>query len=123
MVENGRERRQHRRLDNNVPLKITSTDANFSTNTVNISRSGVYCTVDKYVEPMTKLKINLMVPVKKNNKFISKKIKCEGIVVRSEKCEGSPMHNVAIFFNDITQQDAEDIADYVGSYDDQQKQS
>lgn len=109
------ERRIHPRVDNNVPLKISYEGGDIVTKTGNISRSGAYCSVDKYIAPMTKFKINLLLPVKKNGKTTSKKISCEGAVVRIEPAQANKHYNVAIFFNDISQRDAESIADYVSS--------
>lgn len=113
---NGPERRRDPRLENSVPLKLSQDGVVLSTNTINISRSGAYCTVEQYIEPMTKMKINLQLPVRENGKFVTKKISCEGVVVRAEECEGGHLHNVAIFFNDISEKDAKYIAEYVSSY-------
>ena len=114
------DRRRDPRVDQNIPLKIFHEDGDIVTETANISRSGVYCRVGKYIEPMTKFKINFLLPVKKNGKPSSKKISCEGAVVRIEKIAGSGEFNLAIFFNNITQRDAESIADYVSTYLEQQ---
>lgn len=112
----GQDRRKDPRLENNIPLKLSQDGLKLTTNTINISRSGAYCTVEKYIEPMTKMKINLQLPVRENGKFVTKKISCEGVVVRAEECEGGHLHNVAIFFNDISETDAKYIAGYVNSY-------
>ena len=113
---NGPERRRDPRLENSIPLKIFQNGVDICSNTVNISRSGAYCTVEQFIEPMTKMKISMMVPVRQGGKFVSKKISCEGVVVRAEACEGGQLHNIAIFFNDIAKKDADAIADYVNSY-------
>lgn len=86
------------------------------TETGNISRSGLYCKVDRYIEPMTKLKLNLLLPIRKNGKDVSRQVVAEGVVVRAEQIGDTESHYVAIFFNDISQRDAESIADYVSSY-------
>ena len=114
------EHRRHPRVDQNIPLKIFHEEGDIVTETGNISRSGAYCRVGKYIEPMTKFKINFLLPVKKSGKVSSKKISCEGAVVRVEKIPGTSEYNLAIFFNDITQRDAEAVADYVSSYLEQQ---
>ncbi len=113
--KSSQERRRDPRLYNNVPLKIFHDDGDIVTQTANISRSGAYCRVEKYIEPMTKLKINLLLPIKKNGKSTSKKITCQGAIVRTEKILADNAYNIAIFFNDISQRDAESIADYVSS--------
>lgn len=115
------ERRRAPRAKTNVPVKILCDDGDMVTQTVNISRSGVYCTVDRPVEVMSKLKVCLLIPVKKLGKTSTKKINCQGIVVRTEPIAGSKNYNVAVFFNDIVQRDADCIADYVSSHLEKQK--
>jgi hypothetical protein len=110
------EKRKHPRVANNIPVKICTEQGDIVTETGNISRSGVYCKVEKYIEPMTKMKVHLLLPVKKNGKSSSKKISCQGVVVRTEPIQGKDDFNVAIFFNDISQRDAETIADYINNF-------
>ena len=117
--KHGIERRKHPRLYHNIPLKIWHEDGDIVTKTGNISRSGAYCQVNKYIAPMTKLKINFLLPVKKNGKTSSKKISCEGAVVRTDQLGGNE-YCLAIFFSDISQRDADSIADYVSSALEQQ---
>jgi len=107
------ERRKHPRLKNNIPLKISSEDGDVVTETWNLSQTGVYCRANRYLEPMTRLKINLLLPIKKNQKVITRKISCEGVVVRTESIPGSDYYNTAIFFNEIQQKDADHISDYI----------
>jgi len=114
--KSGQERRRDPRLDKNVPVKICLEDGDLVTETANLSRSGAYCLVSSYLEPMTKMKIHLLLPVKKNDKTSTKKISCQGVIVRTEPISGSDNCNVAIFFNDITQRDADTIADYISAY-------
>ena len=112
------ERRKAPRLDKNIPVKICREDGDLVTETANLSRSGVYCRVEKYIEPLTKLKIHLLIPLTKNSKIVTKKVSCQGVVVRTETVNDK--YNVAIFFNDITQRDAETIAEYI-SYHSEKK--
>lgn len=109
------ERRRHPRLENNIPLKICSDDFDVVTETKNLSSSGAYCRVNKYLEPMTKLKIHLLLPFKKFNKVVTKKISCQGIVVRAESIPGDQYFNVAIYFSDIAQKDVNSLNDYINS--------
>lgn len=107
------ERRQHPRLKNNIPLKISSEDGDVVTETWDLSRTGVYCRANKYFEPMTKLKIHLLLPMKKTRRTVTKKICCQGVVVRVEAVPDTEYYNTAIFFNDVQQKDADVISDYV----------
>ena len=111
--KSGPERRKHPRAFGSVPLKISFEAGDVVAETKNISRSGSYCHVNKYIEPMTKLKVQLLIPQKKNNKVSTKKIACEGIVVRSEPVNNTKHYEVAVFFNDISQKDAEIISEFV----------
>ena len=110
----GIDRRQHPRLANNIPLKISREDGkDLVTKTVNISKAGAYCQVDHFIEPMTKLKLSLLIPQKKSGKTTSKKVVCGGVIVRTEPDTAPDKYNIAIFFNDITQRDSEVIADFI----------
>ena len=109
----GADRRQYPRLKGNVPVKIYSEDFDFVTETQNVSRTGVYCQVNKYIEPMTKLKIHLLLSCKKDGKVMSEKVSCQGVIVRTESIPGEDVFNIAIYFNDIKPRDAERIAAFV----------
>jgi len=115
MNKGAQERRGDPRLDNNIPLKLYHGEGDIVTETINISRAGTYCRVKKYIEPMTKFQIQMLLPTKKNGKVDIRKIKCEGVVVRTESVPNEDIYNVAIFFQDITQRDAEYIADFVSA--------
>ncbi|MBF0521574.1 MAG: PilZ domain-containing protein [Candidatus Omnitrophica bacterium] len=110
------ERRRDPRLENNIPVKICQEDGDIVTETGNISRSGAYCRVTRYIEPMTKFKMCLLIPIRKKGKDVTKKICCQGVVVRTEPIVGKEEYNIAVFFNDIAPRDAECISDYVNSY-------
>ncbi len=110
------ERRKDPRLDNNIPVKICREDGDIVTETQNISCSGAYCRVNQYIAPMTKLKIHLLLSASKSGKGVSKKISCEGVVVRSQPAPNGGQYHIAIFFSDIKRRDAECITDYVDIY-------
>lgn len=110
------ERRGDPRLDNNIPVKICQESGDLVAETQNISRSGVYCRVNKHIEPMTKLKIHLLLSSPEEGKKETRKVSCEGVVVRSEPIEDGEGYHLAVFFSDITKRDAEYITDYVGAH-------
>src|SRR3989338_2441782 len=143
----GNERRKGQRALAHIPVRIAQEDGDIVTETLNISRSGAYCQVNKRVELMTKLKIQILLPplrsqrshageepmaagqrfpegkslsaARKNQKRSAKTIHCQGVVVRVEPAAHNGCFDVAIFFNEIAQRDAESINDYVGSCFDQ----
>lgn len=113
--KSAQERREHPRSGGNIPVKICCGDSDTVTETKNVSRTGAYCQVNKYIEPMTKLKICLLLPFKRNDKIVTKKVCCYGVIVRIESVEGNGCFNIAIYFNEIQSKDAEYISEYVDS--------
>lgn len=110
------EKRRDPRLVKSVPVKISREDGELITETVNLSRSGAYCRVSHSIEPMTKLKVHLLLPSPSNDTKATKKISCTGVVVRVEPILESTDQNIAVFFNDISPKDAEIISDYIISH-------
>jgi len=110
-----KERRRSPRIDHNIPLKISSEDFDIVTESKNLSCSGAYCTVAQYVEPMTKLKIQLLLPLRRNNKISTKKVSCLGVVVRTEPYPEQKNFNVAIYFNEVHDRDKKIIAEYIAT--------
>ncbi len=107
------ERRKHPRIEKNIPLKLSWADADVVTETRNISCSGAYCRVSKYIEPMTKVEVTLLLPVKKGHKVTTKKITCRGVVVRTENFPDGEEFFTAIFFSDILPKDSRILAQFV----------
>lgn len=107
------EKRQHPRVDNNISVKISAADFDLVTETKNISCSGAYCRVGKYLEPMTKLAITFMLPCRKADKIVTRKISCQGIVVRTVNALQEDGFFTAIFFSDISEQDTRTLNEFV----------
>ena len=85
------------------------------TETKNLSRTGAFCLVNRYISPMTRLKLHLLLPLKRNNKVVTKRISCEGVVVRSESAVDQDSFQMAIFFSDIAPRDGQVIHEFVES--------
>ncbi len=114
--EHNNDRRKHPRLTKNLPLKLSLDGFDLVTETKNLSCSGAYCEINKYLEPLTKLQIILLLPFKKKDKIITKKFSCQGVVVRADSVPLKNSHyNIAIFFNDIQKKEMNKISDYLGS--------
>jgi hypothetical protein len=107
------ERRKHPRVEKNVPLKLSWADADVVTETRNISCAGAYCRVSKYIEPMTRVEVTLLLPVKKGEKVTTKKVTCRGVVVRTENIPDGEEFYTAIFFSDIIPKDSRILAQFV----------
>lgn len=106
------ERRRAPRTDERISLAITGTDGVVQTETKNISASGAYCTINKFIAPMTKLEMQFDLP--DGNKRTT--IRCSGVVVRVEPVISSAdrgLYNVAIFFNGLSEQNRQSISRFV----------
>ena len=112
------ERRKHPRLPKKLPLKVRVDSFDLVAQTQNISSSGAYCQVDKYIEPMTRVGIILLLAMRqKNNKLITRKLNCEGVVVRAEQAKDyAGKFNIAIFFNNMKKTDTNIVARYIESH-------
>jgi|GEM_PF-427126 len=111
----GSDRRRHLRLEQTIPIKISSGDKEIVTETKNISCSGAFCLMDKFITPMTKLKLHFLLPLLRNKKMVSKRISCEGVVIRSESAVDQDCFQTAIFFSDIAPRDSKMINEFVES--------
>ena len=120
----GSERRKHPRLTNNIAVKLSTTDFDAVTETINLSCSGVYCRVNQHIPPMTKLKLLLLIPIKSTSGIKVRKITCQGVVVRVEpeahrQAGATKNFHIAIYFNDISPRDVKYIGEYINSALDQ----
>ena len=109
------EKRRHLRVAYNIPLKISSDHKDILTVTKNLSCSGAFCQVALRLEPMTRLKVHLLLPTRKSNKGTAKKITCRGVVVRTQEVTGQDYYDTAIFFSDIAPKDSQAINEFVES--------
>jgi len=110
------EKRRYPRLEHKIPVKISSDHGDILTETKNISCSGAYCRVSQRLEPMTRLRIHLLLPLRKNDKVTTKRIACQGVVVRVTAVnEPQEYFDTAIFFSDIAPKDIRSISEFIES--------
>ena len=106
------ERRQAPRVSERVSLAVADATAEFRTETTNLSTAGAYCTMDRFIPPMTKLQLQFELP----NGSRRVQVRCEGVVVRVEPVVESTeqgRYHVAIFFSEIADRDRTAIATFV----------
>jgi len=110
------ERRLSRRADIQLPLKIAGTGFRYTTDTKNISSSGLYCRLDRFIPLMTKLEVTMLVPVFIRNRKVEKEIICSAVVVRIEPEDEQPdgtVYYAGFFFTAIKDKDRKLIEQYV----------
>jgi hypothetical protein len=97
-----------------VPLGISDGGDVLKTETVNLSEAGVYCTLERFLAPMTKLQLEYELPRPGSSK--PARITCTGVVVRSEPVITAPdkaRYHVAIYFTDLSERDRTSISRFV----------
>jgi PilZ domain len=109
------EKRRHIRVEYDIPVKISGDHGDILTETKNISCSGAFCRMSQRLEPMTKLNVFLLLPVRVSDKVKTKKISCQGVVVRTQAVAGKDYYDTAIFFSNIAPKDTRAINEFVES--------
>ena len=107
----GADRRRAERVDASLRLevRIPRTDGleePVEFETVNISTSGIYFRCDHFIEPMTKLAMDLevLVPAETEGDQETALVPCEGLVVRCNpeaETAGCEAYEVAVFFTNV----------------------
>ncbi len=110
MSDKALERRKAKRVNASLNLEVKfprsdGTQAVANLETINLSSSGVYFKSDHFIEPMTKLamEMEVKVPVAEEEEGTAL-VPCEGLVVRTSPEEDTPgcdSYEVAVFFTHI----------------------
>lgn len=113
----GAERRRVPRADVDLPLKIRKDRSVIAAHATNISATGAYCTLDKFVPLNAKLDLTLSIPEKPGRVGMAeKKVRCRGIVVRNQPAGDDVVHphyGIALFFTDLAKVDRQRLSSFV----------
>ena len=112
MTDRAQERRTAQRVDASLKLEVRlprpdGSETIASLETINISSSGIYFKADHFIEPMTKLAMDLELRVPSESSETERElalVSCEGLVVRispEAETEGCDDYEVAVFFTNI----------------------
>lgn len=99
-----KERRRARRISASLAVRVSGGPAAASGKTLNISANGVYFQTSRFIEPLTKVKLELLIPHPGASSDDTHVVGCDGIVVRVEperQDPSVPQYNVAIFFTHL----------------------
>lgn len=110
-----KEKRLYPRIQERFPLKIKVNGYDFSTSTKNVSCIGAYCNINKYMPPFMKVMVKLTMPIVAGGRKKNYNIACSGVVVRTED-EARGGFNIAIFFNEIKNQQQKIISQYINQF-------
>lgn len=106
--DNAVEKRISPRIKKALSLLIKSDDADFVTETKDISYTGAYCHVDRNIKLLIRLSIHMNLPD-------GEEIRCHGVVVRVEEAVPTG-YNIAIFFNEIDDDNREKLARFINQH-------
>lgn len=106
------ERRKAPRVAERVTLAITDGGAAVRTETKNLSASGAYCTLERFLPPMTKLQLEFELSDGQRRTTV----RCTGVIVRVEPIVANSERggfNTAIFFTELADRDRAAIERFV----------
>ena len=106
------DRRRSPRTVTRLPLVVSHQSEEIATQTQNISVSGAYCTLGRFIVPMTKLEIRIELPGPPRPHTVQ----CHGVVVRVDPPVEQPttvMYQAAIFFNDLSDHDRFLLSEFI----------
>jgi hypothetical protein len=110
-----KERRRAKRVEANLALTIVGEAGEETGKTLNISTNGVYFQSPRFIDPLTKVSFEILLP--KGEDGTSKRpIKCEGIVVRVEPEKQDPSvssYNIAVFFTALSDASQKSLDSFV----------
>ncbi len=106
------ERRRSPRAPERLPLRLSDQGVEWEAETRNLSAAGLYCTLERFIPPLSKLQIELQLP----GGLRQRRIRCTAVVVRVEPTAADAQqmrYNTALFFSDILERDREAISRFV----------
>lgn len=112
------DRRSFKRVAANIPAQIILTDGPeaITVETVNVSASGVYCSVPRYIPPDTTLRMTLILPRVEDGKIENRLIDFRAVTVRTdhekEEWQVHP-YRVAVQFEDVPEEQQRELDQFV----------
>ncbi|MCP4650935.1 MAG: PilZ domain-containing protein [PVC group bacterium] len=110
------ERRAYERFDVGLEFKLKGIDFHLTAETKNLSGSGLYCQVDRFIPMMTKLALTMFVPGINNGEKAEKEINCVAVVIRimpETEQESLDRYNIGLFFIEIADKDRDWLLTYM----------
>ena len=106
------DRRRAPRAPERVALSLRDAGRELQTESNNLSAAGIYCTLEQFIPPMSKLEVRFELPVG----LRPARIRCTGVVVRVEPAVNDAekiRYNTALFFTEISKRDRAAISRFV----------
>jgi hypothetical protein len=113
-----KERRRAQRVDANLAVTISGAPEGAQGRTLNISTNGVYFESPKFIDVLTKVQLELVIPFGETGSGKEERVTCDGVVVRVEPDHEEPdvsRYNVAIFFAYVSKSSQAVLSRYIKS--------
>lgn len=114
------ERRKSHRVEARVPIQLVQREELrgeiIPAESANLSEGGVYCEVGKYLPPLTKVAITLLLPAFGGKHAEPREIEAEGVVVRNiPQKEGKRIlrYRIACAFTSISEEQKAIVREYI----------
>jgi len=115
------ERRKSHRVEARVPIQLEAREEEVGgkiipAESANLSEGGVYCEVEKYVPPLTRVAITLLLPSFGGAHARPSEIRAEGVVVRNIPVkEGRKVtkYRIACAFTSISSEQRAIVREYI----------
>lgn len=108
-----KERRKAKRIDARLAVTVLDGPAEATGHTLNISTNGVYFQSPHFIEPLTRVRLSLVVPRTEGKE---ENIDCDGVVVRVEpenKDSSVDLYKIAVFFTYISKSSQNGLDRYI----------
>ena len=109
------ERRRARRIEADLAVAVKGGHGEAKGRALNISTSGIYFESPYHLAPLTKIRLELLIPDPEKGKS---PVTCDGVVVRMEPEEKSPaaaQYRVAILFTLVSESSLKILDSYIRS--------
>lgn len=113
-----KERRKAERIDANLAVTISGAPEGALGRTLNISTNGAYFESPKFIDVLTKVQLELVIPMGEPGSGKEESVICDGVVVRVEPEHEVPdvsRYNVAVFFTYVSKSSQTVLSRYIKS--------
>ncbi len=114
----GRERRKSPRVGVELPITLEGSSGEVRGRTLNISSSGIYFELSRYIEPMTKLRMGLAIPISTED-GAEGIVQFDGIIVRTEpetESDEVTAYRMAVFFTDVPDSSKDILTRFISTH-------
>lgn len=112
-----KERRKAPRVSASIPIDVLGGGEETSGKTINLSMNGVYFTTPVFIEPLTKVRMGLIVPSGESGED-GTRADFEGVVVRVEpesRDEGTFEYKIAVFITYMSERSGKVLSRFINS--------